>query len=129
MNHAVSKALVSRYGANTLFVLEDLTGVRNATEKVKLKDRYVSVSWAFHQLRKMVEYKAQLAGSRIIAVDPKYTSQQCPLCNHKEKANRDKKKHHFCCRNCGYQSNDDRIAAMNLLAKGKAYLKEGTSIA
>ncbi|MCD9022143.1 RNA-guided endonuclease InsQ/TnpB family protein [Cohnella silvisoli] len=129
VNHAVSKALVSRYGAKTLFVLEDLTGVRNVTEKVKLKDRYVSVSWAFHQLRKMVEYKAQLAGSRIIAVDPKYTSQQCPLCNHKEKANRDKIKHHFCCRNCGYQSNDDRIAAMNLLAKGKKYLEEGTSIA
>ncbi len=129
VNHAVSKALVSRYGANTLFVLEDLTGVRNATERVRIKDRYVSVSWAFHQLRKMVEYKAQIARARVIAVDPKYTSQACPRCEHTQKANRDKKKHRFCCRNCGYQSNDDRIAAMNLLAKGKACLKKGTGIA
>lgn len=122
VNHQVSKALVSRYGANTLFVLEDLTGVRRATEKVRLQDRYVSVSWAFHQLRQMVEYKAKLAGSWVIAVDPRYTSQKCPRCDHKEKANRNKKMHFFCCKECSYKSNDDRIAAMNLLADGNQYL-------
>lgn len=128
VNHTVSKALVSRYGRHTLFVLEDLTGVRRTTERVMLKDRYVSVSWAFRQLRSMVEYKAQLAGARVIAVDPGYTSQQCPRCKHKDSSNRDKKKHHFCCKACSYQSNDDRIAAMNLLAKGQKYLEEGTGI-
>jgi putative transposase len=34
VNHSVSKALVERYGADTLFVVEDLTGVRHATERV-----------------------------------------------------------------------------------------------
>lgn len=124
MNHQVSKALVSRYGAGTLFVLEDLTGVRRATEKTKLHNRYVTVSWAFYQLRKMIEYKARLSGSKTIAVDPKHTSQTCPMpeCGHVEKANRDKRKHHFCCQRCGYQSNDDRVGAMNLALKGKQYL-------
>ncbi|MDQ6423194.1 transposase [Paenibacillus sp. LHD-117] len=129
VNHRVSKALVTRYGANTLFVLEDLTGVRKRTEKTRLKDRYVMVSWAFHQLRKMVEYKAQLAGSMMIAVDPKYTSQACPVCDHTATANRDKKSHHFRCQNCGYQSNDDRIGAMNLYLLGKEYLLQGAGVA
>lgn len=124
VNHKVSKALVRHYGANTLFVMEDLTGIRKQTERVRVRDRYVSVSWAFYQLRKMVEYKAQLAGAVTIAVDPKYTSRECPRCNHQEKANRDKKRHEFCCKTCGYRSNDDRIAAMNLLAKGYKYLEE-----
>ena len=124
LNHKVSKALVRQHGAGTLFVLEDLTGIRNKTEQVRLKDRYVAVSWAFNQLRRMVEYKAQLAGAVAIAVDPRYTSRQCPKCNHEEKANRDKKRHWFCCKNCGYRSNDDRVAAMNLLAKGYKYLEE-----
>ena len=124
INHQVSKALISKYGANTLFVLEDLTGVRGATEKVNKKDRYISVSWAFYQLRQMLEYKAILGYSKAIAVDPKYTSQTCPKCGHTEKANRNKKKHIFCCKNCGYTSNDDRVAAMNLWRKGIEYIAE-----
>ncbi len=124
INHKVSKALVRHYGSNTLFVMEDLTGIRKQTEQVRVRDRYVSVSWAFYQLRKMVEYKARLAGAATIAEDPRHTSRECPRCNHQEKANRDKKRHGFCCRNCGYRSNDDRIAAMNLLAKGYKYLEE-----
>ena len=45
INHCVSKALVGLMPAGTLFVLEDLTGIRNATQRVRIKDRYVSVSW------------------------------------------------------------------------------------
>ncbi len=129
VNHQVSKALVSRYGANTLFVLEDLTGIRRVTEKARLKDRYVTVSWAFRQLRQMVEYKAKLAGSLAIAVDPKHTSQACPKCGLVAKANRDKRKHRFCCKGCRYQSNDDRIGAMNLAQKGKQILLQGAGAA
>ena len=36
-----TKALVESNPKHTLFVLEDLTGVRNATERVKTKNRYV----------------------------------------------------------------------------------------
>ncbi|WP_312113633.1 transposase, partial [Brevibacillus reuszeri] len=127
VNHQVSKALVERYGANTLFVVEDLTDVRNATERVRVKNRYEIVSWAFYQLRQMIEYKALMAGSKLIAVDPRYTSQTCPKCGHTEKENRNKKKHTFCCKTCGYRSNDDRIGAMNLQRKGIEYIAEVTT--
>lgn len=126
INHSITKALVERYGANTLFVLEDLTGVRNSTEKVNINNRYVSVSWAFYQFRQLLEYKAKMNESLVIAVNPKYTSQMCPKCGHIEKANRDKKKHIFCCKNCNYQSNDDRIGAMNLWRKGIEYIENNS---
>ena len=124
INHSITKALVEHYGQNTLFVLEDLSNVRSATEKVFVKDRYVSVSWAFYQFRQLLEYKASMNQSLVITVSPQYTSQTCPKCGHIDKANRNKKLHLFCCKNCGYQSNDDRIGAMNLFRKGLNYIEE-----
>jgi IS605 OrfB family transposase len=122
VNHCISKALVDSNPKNTAFILEDLTGVRNATEKVRVKDRYVSVSWAFYDLRQKLEYKANMSSNKVIIVEPKYTSQTCPKCGHTERANRDKRNHVFICKNCGYTSNDDRIGAMNLHRKGIEYL-------
>jgi len=124
VNHQTTKALVRAYPRGTLFVLEDLSGVRNATEKVKVKDRYVSVSWAFYQFRQMLEYKALLYGHKVICVSPKHTSQTCPKCGHVEKSNRNKKTHIFCCKACSYTSNDDRVGAMNLYRKGIEYLSD-----
>ena len=122
VNHCVSKALVENNPKHTLFVLEDLSGVRSITEKVRLKDRYGSVSWSFYDLEQKLKYKATLNGSKVINVDPRYTSQTCPVCGHVEKSNRNKKKHIFCCKSCGYTSNDDRVGAMNLYRMGINYL-------
>lgn len=124
VNHCVSKALVDNSPKNTLFVLEDLSGVRSATERVRTKDRYVSVSWSFYDLEQKLKYKAVVAGDFVINVNPAYTSQTCPKCGHIEKSNRNKKLHIFCCKNCGYKSNDDRIGAMNLYRMGIEYLVE-----
>ena len=124
VNHQVSKALVESNPKHTLFVLEDLSGVRHATEKVNLRDRYVSVSWSFYDLEQKLIYKAKQNQSSVLKVDPAYTSQTCPICGHTEKANRNKKLHLFCCKNCGYQSNDDRIGAMNLYRMGINYLAD-----
>lgn len=124
VNHCVSKALVDNNPKHTLFVLEDLTGIRNATERVKNKDRYVSVSWSFYDLEQKLMYKAKQHQSTVVKVDPRYTSQCCPVCGHIEKANRNKKIHLFACKNCGYRSNDDRIGAMNLYRMGISYLTQ-----
>ena len=122
INHQVSKALVENNPKHTLFVLEDLSGIRSATERVRTKDRYVSVSWAFYDLEQKLIYKAKQNQSSVIKVDPKYTSQCCPVCGHIKKSNRNKKKHLFCCKNCGYSSNDDRIGAMNIQILGTMWI-------
>ena len=124
INHQVSKALVESNPKHTLFVLEDLSGVRNATERVRTKDRYVSVSWSFYDLEQKLVYKAKQNQSSVIKVNPAYTSQCCPVCGHIEKANRNKNIHLFSCKNCGYKSNDDRIGAMNLYRMGINYLED-----
>ena len=122
VNHCVSKALVENNPKHTLFVLEDLSGIRNVIERVRIKDRYVSVSWSFYDLEQKLIYKAKQNQSSVIKVAPHYTSQCCPVCGHTEKSNRNKKIHLFTCKNCGYKSNDDRIGAMNLYRMGINYL-------
>ena len=124
INHQVSKALATGNPKHTLFVLEDLTGIRNVTERVKTKKRYVSVSWSFYDLEQKLIYKAKQNQSSVIKVDSRYTSQCCPACGHTEKSNRNKKIHLFTCKNCGYTSNDDRIGAMNLYRMGINYLAD-----
>ena len=124
VNHCVSKALVENNPKHTLFVLEDLSGIRNVIERVRIKDRYVSVSWSFYDLEQKLIYKAKQNQSSVIKVAPHYTSQCCPVCGHTEKSNRNKKIHLFTCKNCGYKSNDDRIGAMNLYRMGINYLAD-----
>jgi IS605 OrfB family transposase len=118
VNHCISKGLVESYPAGTLFVLEDLSGIQEATAKVKRKNRYTMCSWSYFDLEQKLIYKARLKGSIVIKVDPHYTSQRCPICGYTDKGNRDKKKHIFICQSCGYRSNDDRIGAMNLCRLG-----------
>jgi IS605 OrfB family transposase len=69
VNHCVSKALVERAGKDSLIVLEDLTGIRNATEKHPKNNRYHAVSWAFYDLRKKIEYKAAKQGASVLPVN------------------------------------------------------------
>lgn len=118
VNHCISKALVETNPDGTMFVIEDLTGIRSVTERVKVKNRYISVSWSYYDLEQKLFYKALRHHQLVEKVNPAYTSQTCPKCGHTEKANRNKKIHFFCCKNCGYKSNDDRIGAMNLHRMG-----------
>ena len=123
VNHCISKALVENYPAGTLFVLEDLKGIRGATERVRVRDRYVTVCWSYYDLEQKLTYKAQLHGQRVVKVSPEYTSQRCPVCGVIDAHGRDKKNHVYKCSHCGYQSDDDRIGAMNLYQLGLEYLK------
>ncbi len=124
MNHQVSKALIESNPKHTLFVLEDLSGIRNVTERVKTKDRSICVSWSFYGLEQKLMYKVKQNQSCVIKVDPRYTSQCCPICGHIETSNRNKRIYLFTCKNCKYKSNDDRIGAMNLYRMGINYLAD-----
>lgn len=118
INHQVTKTLVNQYGSNTAFIVEDLTNVRFATEKVAKSKRYEQVSWAFYQFEQFLTYKAALCGSTVVQTDAHYTSQRCPKCGSINKHNRNHRLHEYQCENCGYHSNDDRIGAMNIQLLG-----------
>lgn len=123
VNHCISKALVDRYGQNTLFVLEDLTGVTFDTVNHRKKEsRYEHMSWSFFDLEKKLIYKSFQNQSMVVKVSAQYTSQRCPKCGAIHKENRIKAKHLFKCIQCGYQSNDDRVAGMNIQMLGAWYM-------
>jgi putative transposase len=117
VNHTISKRLVGK--AKTLgtgIALEELSGLRDRCEQTATKRfRRRLGNWSFFQLRQFVEYKARRAGVPVVLVDPRYSSQTCSVCEHREKANR-KSQSEFVCKQCGYSTNADRNAALNLRA-------------
>ena len=122
VNHCLSKTLVQKYGANTLFVLENLNGVSFERTDLPKALRNQNKSWAFYQLEQFLTYKAHLHNSEVVEVSAKYTSQRCPKCGVIKKDNRNHEKHEYHCDNCGYRSNDDRIGAMNIQLLGTQYI-------
>ena len=122
VNHCLSKTLVQKYSANTLFVLENLNGVSFERTDLPKALRNQNKSWAFYQLEQFLTYKAHLHNSEVVEVSAKYTSQRCPKCGVIKKDNRHHEKHEYHCNNCGYCSNDDRIGAMNIQLLGTQYI-------
>jgi putative transposase len=115
VNHTISKRLIEFAIKNEVSVIgmEDLTGIRKETEsKIAKEFRYEHSSWAFRQLQGFVEYKAKEAGIAILYVNPEYTSQTCPRCNHISRNNRSGLS--FRCGKCGYGTHADRVGAMNI---------------
>lgn len=129
VNHQISKTLVQTYGAGTLFVLEDLTGVSFSDENLTKgsKSNRDLRSWTFYQLEQFLTYKAHETGSEVIKVSANYTSQRCPKCGRIHKENRNHKTHEYICDSCGYHSNDDRVGAMNIYTLGTMFVSGDTN--
>ena len=123
VNHQISKTLVQKYGENTLFVLEDLTGVSFEESNLSRgkKQNNALRSWSFYQLEQFLSYKAHENKSEVLKVSAKYTSQRCPKCGTIHKENRDHRKYFYACQ-CGYKSNDDRVGAMNIQLLGTMWI-------
>ena len=124
LNHVATKALVETYGSNTVFAIEDLEGV--SFEEKNLKHRSANGkrqlrSWAFYQFEMFLKYKAEAAGSYVLTINPRYTSQRCPNCCIVDKDQRDHVHHEYKC-SCGFRSNDDRVGAMNIQELGNRWV-------
>jgi len=126
VNHKLSRQLVDlAVEMDATIALEKLTDIRervNATRKV---NRMVNL-WTFHQLGEMIRYKAAIAGVLVVEVDPRSTSRTCPQCGHVDQANRVTQAL-FRCKRCGYESNADRVAAINIAKKGQTLLEAASS--
>ena len=121
VNHQLSKTLVQKYGSNTFFVIEDLTGVSFNRDDLPKTLRHQNSSWSFYQLEQFLTYKALQNHSKVLKVPAVYTSQRCPKCGIIKKSNRNHDTHLYRCDNCNYSSNDDRIGAMNIQLLGTLY--------
>jgi IS605 OrfB family transposase len=116
VNHCISKAIVSdAKRTSSIIALENLKGITKKVTANKQQRSRLS-NWGFYQLRTFIEYKAKQAGIPVILVNPRYTSQECPMCRHISKSNR-KTRDSFICVKCGFAGPADTIAALNISAR------------
>lgn len=72
-------------------------------------------SWG--DLTQKIEWVAAKSGKPVLAVNPKYTSQECSNCGHISKDNRDGEK--FICQECGHIDHADTQASRTILRRAK----------
>lgn len=116
--HKLSRSLVDRY---TLIAIEDLNVGRLA--RSMLAKSVHDAAWG--QLRQFLTYKAESAGSEVIAVDPRGTSQVCSECGCSVPKTLAERWHD--CPECGYSANRDVNAARNVLLRA-SLLRPGTGL-
>lgn len=95
-------------------ILEDLNIA--AMAKSKLSKSIFDAGWGYFRL--MLEYKTD-----VVAINPKYTSQICNSCGKKDAKSRISQSK-FVCTSCGESTNADENAAINILGKGLAHIRE-----
>ena len=113
VNHNIAKNVVAKAKDTDRGVaLEDLGGIRDRIT-VRKAQRRQHHSWSFNQLRSFIQYKARLAGVKVVTVDPRNTSRTCPACGLVDKANRVSQAW-FSCVRCGFSGPADTFAAVNI---------------
>jgi putative transposase len=117
INHKLSRRIVnqaSTQGVGTIKV-ESLFGIRKGTTSKSRgakarKNNRMKNTWSFSQLMTFITYKAERIGITVEQVDPAYTSQECPACSARNKA----QDRTYVCVDCGWMGHRDRVGAMNI---------------
>lgn len=111
-DHKVSRQIVNfaKENHSSAIRLEQLSGIRQ-TARTSRKNEKNLHSWSFYRLAQYIEYKAKLAGILVEYVNPKYTSQTCPVCGERNKA-KDRK---YKC-GCGFKGHRDIVGALNIIS-------------
>ena len=103
----------SRLNCDVL-VMENLNGIKGRVlNGSKMMNRKLS-KWNARELQRMLVYKANWLGVRVVLVNPAYTSTLCPKCGSKLSP---KEGRTLSCKNCGLEMDRDRVACLNLLKK------------
>ena len=91
---------------------------KHVKAKAGLNREIQNTGWS--QLRAMLAYKT----GKLVAVNPKHTSQTCHVCGHVDKRNR-RTQAEFRCVRCGHESHADINAALNIWASGSGATGRG----
>jgi len=108
--HQESRKLVDRY---KLIVFEDLK-IKNMQQNSRLSKSIADVSWGM--MVQATKNKAEEAGSKVVLVDPKNTTQLCSRCNQIVRKELSDRVHR--CPFCGLMMDRDQNAAINIMRLG-----------
>jgi putative transposase len=109
-NEIVAEAIEARA---SVIVLEDVRGIRRRIRCSRALNGRLN-RWGFRRFQKILEYKAKLAGLRVVYVDPRGTSSLCPICGEKLSPNGYRRVR---CPKCGLDEDRDVLAVRNLLRR------------
>ncbi len=107
--HQVARRLVNRYDE---IAVEDLN-IGGMLQNHHLAKSISDAAW--NQFRAVLTMKAESAARRVIAVEPRHTSQDCSSCGHRVKKALSERVH--ICPNCGLIMDRDENAALNILSR------------
>lgn len=117
LNHKLSRQIVNHASSSGVGIIkiESLAGIRKGTTRTSRgasarKNNRMKNSWSFYQLTMLITYKAARLGIKVEQVDPAYTSQECPACGHRNKA---QDRTYVCC-DCGWMGHRDKVGAVNV---------------
>ncbi len=102
---------------NDVVVYEDLL-VANMVKNHHLAKSITDASW--YQFTQWLDYYGRVWGKAVVAVSPKYTSQDCSSCGHRVKKALSTRTHS--CSSCGIEICRDTNAALNILKQGMKLL-------
>ena len=120
-DHVLSKRLVQNASPGDTIVIENLTAIRSSATMRRGETKRRLHSWSFAQFRSFLGYKAQEGGMKVVAIDPRHTSQTCSRCGYQHRSNR-RSQSQFFCKSCAYQLNADLNASYNIRDKHLATL-------
>ncbi|HOB18673.1 MAG TPA: transposase [Candidatus Methanoculleus thermohydrogenotrophicum] len=109
-NYQTSRRMVDQYGT---IVFEDLN-IKNMQKNHCLAKSIADVAW--NLFITITENKAEEAGSRVILVNPRNTSQMCSRCGMIVKKTLSDRVH--TCPHCGLAMDRDQNAAINIMRLG-----------
>lgn len=95
-------------------ILENLKNIQlNTKKRVNKTTRKMLSKWNLGLLHEAIKQKCEENSVYLHFVNPKNTSRTCPICHHIDKRNRCNT--HFKCMACGYESDADLNASINIL--------------
>jgi IS605 OrfB family transposase len=97
----------------SVIVLEDLCDLKKNKKAKTVNNKFRF--WYYPLITQRIEQLCEVVGVQCHKVDPKYTSQTCPLCGHIEKLNR--KDEVFKCIKCDFSEDADYVGAINILSR------------
>jgi putative transposase len=109
-SNQVSRQLVNRFGV----IVFEYLDIQNMLKNHHLAKSISDVAWGM--LVKATESKAAYSGSKVVLVDPKYTSQMSSWCGMIVKKDLSERIHN--CSECGLTMDRDLNAAINILRLG-----------
>lgn len=119
--HKISKDIVTRAKEKrSMIIFEEIKGIRKLYRKGNGKGRKYRRrlnSWSFFELQRQITYKALWEGVQVQFVDPRRTSQLCPICGNRTQEDRFQRRKLWCT-NCKRTMDRDVVAAMNISYKG-----------